>query len=916
MSTATIYSSSGDGLVRNHGAGSWSSIVSASTGTLAAPQYDPASVQCDGTTADKYNDRGIISYDLSSIPAGANITAATLSLWVTAKGSGAGGAVGITSASPASVTTLAVSDYGLVGSTEYATRKNFADGTTGAYNDFGLNAAGLAYLNSKIGTNAGFAVRGSFDIDNSAPGGTVFSYWSFSTSEQSGTSQDPKLFITYTPLSSRTGADTLAWSDTVARQVVDAGGHVQEFAQVADTLAWSDSSSVYRRSTVEVVVWDAGANTQLSGQQTLGATITVGSTSAFPASGTVWVIDNRRTTQQQAVATYTSKDATHFYGCTWESVLGRSTPADGSLLFDDLSGVAAPDAETHFPQITALDTTERPVLLATAQQHAGHSALRGKLVWKKSYDGGMTWPDSGNIVSSPVNGSNYGVFGHTVCRMKNGRLIATWYEHRMDSTLPDTIAAFKQMFSISDDNGSTWGTPFKLDFNMGYSVDDGTVGFNAFCYTGPGSNATYGDLYLPVYGNADGIQVHSTGAPYRWFTKLFKITDGGAGGAATAVSTMATTAQTGGYANGEAAILDLDGSTWLAHFRVESSSPRARYQAQSTDKGVTWTGHTVAVTVDNGAVLNKLPGGTLVTTGALNTGLSGHAGSTTSYPSNDSGATWLQSAPKEEAYNASYPGYNGSDLVVVIDDPSVQVNSAFIYAQENGSQTGARTMFRWYVDPIRRGGDTLTLSDNAARGAVVSVRSGSDTLTLTDSAASVVVRGRAGADTLSLSDTPARTVSFSRSGTDTLTWTDTGSRSVSFSRTGQDTLTFSDAASGLAGQGRTGGDTLTLSDTATHAGVVLTRTGADTLTWTDSAVRSSSTLQRSVGDTLTWTDTGAIVLVPGGPRTGADTLTWTDSGLRLIPYSPAFTSTTTAHRVRIFCDIDHRVRPVAHLTAR
>ena len=232
----TIYASSGDGFVRNNGSGSWSSLQSAGTGTVAS-QFNPANAPYnDGTTADKYIDRGIFSFDLSSIPAGATITSATLSLYVTAKASGAGGAVGITSASPASTTALAATDFGSFGSTEYATRINFSAATTSAYNDFALNAAGLAYLESKIGTFAGFGVRGSFDLDNSAPGTTVYSQWSVRTSEQSGTSQDPKLLISYTL--ARTTGDTWAWSDTA---LANSGANYAR--TTTDTWAWSDTAT-------------------------------------------------------------------------------------------------------------------------------------------------------------------------------------------------------------------------------------------------------------------------------------------------------------------------------------------------------------------------------------------------------------------------------------------------------------------------------------------------------------------------------------------------------------------------------------------------------------------------------------------------------------------------------------------------
>ena len=114
----------------------------AASGTSASSGATTSSVYADGTTADKYIDRSFFAFDLSSIPVGADIISATLSLYVSAKGSDAGGAVGIVEGTQASASTLATSDYSLFGTTEFASRINFASATAGAYSAFALNASG------------------------------------------------------------------------------------------------------------------------------------------------------------------------------------------------------------------------------------------------------------------------------------------------------------------------------------------------------------------------------------------------------------------------------------------------------------------------------------------------------------------------------------------------------------------------------------------------------------------------------------------------------------------------------------------------------------------------------------------------------------------------------------------------------
>lgn len=1030
----TIYASSGDGFVRNNGSGSWSSLQSAGTGTVAS-QFNPANAPYnDGTTADKYIDRGIFSFDLSSLPSGATITAATLRLYVTAKASGAGGAVGITSAAPASTTTLATSDFGNVGSTEYATRINFSAATTSAYNDFALNASGLTYLTGKVGSSAGLGVRGSFDIDNSAPGAAVYSLWSVSTSEQSGTSQDPKLEVSYSL--SKTTADSWAWTDDAAAasaltasfgcsagdgrvrntaagtdsgtfttvraaatgssaddtstvvagpysdtttggsttidrlflpfdtsglpdaaqvwsatvsfvpDTVYASGSVclvagtqastsalatgdfdevgstelaynriscssmvagsrytfrlnaaglaqisktgvskfalrtsydldnsyvaatisgvqtrlSEYAGSAsdprldvsywfattsktttDTWAWSDTAAPYRRAIAEIEVWAEGANTTLSGAQTLGSTINVGSTTGFPSSGTVWAMDNSNAILQQAYATYTGKTSTTFTGCSWTSVIGKVTYADGSLAFENQSAVAAPDAETHFPQITALDdvaSDSTPELIVTAKQGAGHAPLNGKLVLKRSTDGGMTWSSQETVATAQNTGA--GIFGHTTKRLKNGRIIVIWYEHKLDYVVADSTSKVWTYLTYSDDRGSTWSTPTFVAVNGGASDYDGSVAFQSMLYTGSGSNSTYGDLYVPFMVTKTGKYVHSTAQTYRHECWLYKITDGGAGGTVTKVAEVFTYA-TVGHGCAEGAVAIAENGDWIMQARIEpldSEGPedRDRWQSRSTDAGVTWS--TPVKVIDafaNGAVLHKLPGGTLVSTGSpvkSSATADANYGQTGTVLSHDNGTTWTRTI-KWEATNATYNVYNGSDYEQVIDDAATLVNAAFTYAQERSNQGGARTMFRWYVDPVKRT-----------------------------------------ADAWAWTDTVSYTIQTSLSASNTWAWSDSAARTVAFSRVSyanffggvaSETWSWSDVASGSvahAPQSKTTSDSWAWSDTAVRASLLFARntiqdffTGvADLWTWSDAASGATG----PIIDIWAWHDTAGV----------------------------------------------------------
>ena len=166
-------------------------------------------------------------FDTSSLGADSTITAAVFSLWVidTYEGDNDGddwvNVVQPTKASfagyvasPESLTSLATADYDLVGAvsnpTEGSTRKDLTAGITeGAYNDWTLDAIGRGWIYQTAIT--GLGMREGHDALNSAYAGAAGTWNSIDTyfAEQggAGTTQDPKLYITYTP--AVTGASLL-----------------------------------------------------------------------------------------------------------------------------------------------------------------------------------------------------------------------------------------------------------------------------------------------------------------------------------------------------------------------------------------------------------------------------------------------------------------------------------------------------------------------------------------------------------------------------------------------------------------------------------------------------------------------------------------------------------------------------------
>lgn len=153
------------------------------------------------STTDVYStlSRGIAVFDTSSITDSDTVDSGTFSLQATSKGTGMSQEVAITIGVTASNTALAASDF----QTNTSTTR-FADtdisiasiNTAGSYNDWTLNAAGVANIN-KSGVSK-FSFRMSCDVNNVAPTwvSSAAPFVNFVTADAAGgTSTAPKLVV-------------------------------------------------------------------------------------------------------------------------------------------------------------------------------------------------------------------------------------------------------------------------------------------------------------------------------------------------------------------------------------------------------------------------------------------------------------------------------------------------------------------------------------------------------------------------------------------------------------------------------------------------------------------------------------------------------------------------------------------------
>jgi hypothetical protein len=201
-----------DGFVR-HDVGaagvSWATLVAAAGNNVAdATASGYFMVIQRGTDTDAWKDlrRGIFLFKTSALTAGASISAAVMSIEGQDKGDGASITpdLNVYSSAPALNTELAVGDFDSLGTTAFATAITYSGFNAAGYNNFTLNASGIAAID-KVGISK-FGVRNAnYDASGTPPtwaSGGAYSHFICTFAETAGTTSDPKLVVTYTAAAS------------------------------------------------------------------------------------------------------------------------------------------------------------------------------------------------------------------------------------------------------------------------------------------------------------------------------------------------------------------------------------------------------------------------------------------------------------------------------------------------------------------------------------------------------------------------------------------------------------------------------------------------------------------------------------------------------------------------------------------
>lgn len=195
-----------DGWVNRSGVNQTLSDIRAGAGVAAntAEASQAINYLHASTTGSQYEAmyRSIYCYDTSSLTEAMKITAAVFSIYGSGSSTGMGNNDAYcVAATPANVNTLVAGDYGQLGSTSFAIVEAATWNTSG-YNDFTLDANGIANIDIATANNTKYGIRGKFDFTGSATGLSWGSggetYVSGYYADQTGATNDPKLVVTYT----------------------------------------------------------------------------------------------------------------------------------------------------------------------------------------------------------------------------------------------------------------------------------------------------------------------------------------------------------------------------------------------------------------------------------------------------------------------------------------------------------------------------------------------------------------------------------------------------------------------------------------------------------------------------------------------------------------------------------------------
>ena len=209
--TLTVYPDAGtgnttvDGYINREGQqASWSTLRSgAGMNANDTGAYLPLQIVASAQGSNLWDSiyRFIFTFDTSDLTSSSTVTAGTLSLYGVGKHDGLSITpnIDIYASTPTNSNALVAGDYSNVGSvSQTGSPITYANWSISSYNNFTLNSIGKGNI-SKTSISKFGARNANYDVSGTAPSwkSGLACYLSAYSSDQTGTTQDPKLVITY-----------------------------------------------------------------------------------------------------------------------------------------------------------------------------------------------------------------------------------------------------------------------------------------------------------------------------------------------------------------------------------------------------------------------------------------------------------------------------------------------------------------------------------------------------------------------------------------------------------------------------------------------------------------------------------------------------------------------------------------------
>ena len=279
----TGYSSTQDGSLYV-GNASYATVRSATTGTL-----DTSTIYLGNELVGIYYIyRGYLYFDTSTIPVGAIIISATLSIF----GNGVTGPENdnIQIVSTTAHDTLEAGDFDLVGSTPFNdTAPAFSTMSQVAYTVIELNASGIA--NIVLGGATKFALRAKRDIDGTTPSDR--SFIQIFTSEDATEAKHPLLTVNYIEGTTSTSSSTSTTTTTTT-------------STSTSTTTTTTSTSVTTTSTSTTTTTTSTSSSTTTSTSTSTTTTTTSTSTTFTTTSTTTTTTSTSSTTSTSTTTTTT----------------------------------------------------------------------------------------------------------------------------------------------------------------------------------------------------------------------------------------------------------------------------------------------------------------------------------------------------------------------------------------------------------------------------------------------------------------------------------------------------------------------------------------------------------------------------------------------------------------------------------